>query len=137
MIQKGANMKKFFPVCIISFAILVTVSACILNFEPKTITETEAFVGKWFLSEQTPPGTKYTKDTTVSIYEFNSNKTYTSFSRTNGGDFLTNTGTYAVDETNNLMFMYSSITSTNNYNFVDSGLWQKISNMYILDYNPW
>ncbi|NPV00377.1 MAG: hypothetical protein HPY53_03240 [Brevinematales bacterium] len=129
-------MKKVFAAYFIGFAVLIALSGCAPALF-QTITETEAFVGKWFLSEQTPPGTKYTKDTTLSIYQFNSNKTFTSFSRTNGGDFLTNTGTYAVDETNNLMFMYSSITSTNNYNFVDSGLWQKISNMYILDYNPW
>lgn len=129
-------MKRFFLILISGFSTLILLFGCApALFE--TITETEAFVGKWFLSERTPPGVQYTRDTTLSIYEFYSNKTYFSFSRTNGGEFSTNTGTYSVDEVQNLMIMYSSVTSTNNYNFVDSGLWQKISNMYVLDYNPW
>ena len=128
-------MKKAFLGIPAGFTVFVLFLGCTIAY--KTITETEAFPGKWFLSGKTPPGISYTRDTTLTIYEFNSNMTFTWIGRTNSGVFQTNTGTYVVDEVNNLMIMYTSITCTNHFNFIDSQLWQKISNMYVIDYSKW
>ncbi|OHD53345.1 MAG: hypothetical protein A2Y33_12545 [Spirochaetes bacterium GWF1_51_8] len=116
-------------------------SGIVFNGCAPAVTQTpdsQLIVGKWYCSKSTGSGYSYTKVTTPSITEYNADKSYINQMRgdTNSPAFLTNTGTYILDESAKKIIMYSSQTSTNSYLFLNNDLFQIIGGV-TLDFTRW